>query len=319
MNSTLRLARLALPIMFLVVGAGLVKAQLLTPFLSQGGVQSALATAQGSLGGDAALVGVGTFGDFEYQGQSVQFSTADGKANLWAYVFRSATAGQAKTIAVVSLPIVGYTAFELPDSGLDVPSDAAAISESDAYFGSDAMVGRLATDTAYVRFRAKYADLRPLFVTLRVYTAADSLDLPGGFPIEQPLWTVLWLGEGDSSLVCAVASKTGETFCQRVELPSSSVPDYAGVVGTASITVTPNPAVGRVLVTLDLPEGASTKGMSVVLYNATGQQVADLTGEFSRGDGRTIDLQTSQLSAGAYYFRATGSNWVGTTGLILEK
>lgn len=319
MNRSLRLVRLALPIALLLCGVGMAHSQLLTPFVSQGGVQAALGAAQGALGGDAALVGVGTFGNFEYQGQTVQFSTSDGKANLWAYVFRSATAGQAKTIAVVSLPIVGYTAFDLPDSGMDVPLDAEPLSQSDAYFGSDAMVGRLATDTAYTRFRSKYSDLRPLFVTLRVYTAADSLELPGGFPIDQPLWTVVWLGEGDSNLVCAVASKTGETYCQRVELPSSAVPDHAGVRGTAAMSIMPNPATDRVRVTLDLPDGASHGNVSLVLYNANGRQVADLSREFNAGDGRTLDLDTSTLPAGSYYLRAIGANWVGTTGLLLEK
>lgn len=320
MTHSLQLFRLALPIILLLFGVHSAGAQLLVPFSSEGGVQSALASARGALGSDAALVGIGTFGNFEYQGQTVRFSMSDGKANLWAYVFRSETAGQSRTIAVVSIPVVGYTAFELPDSGLGVPNDAQILNQGATYFGSGQMVGLVAADTAYMRFRQKYPDTPPLFVTLRAYTTDDSLDLPVGFPFqEQALWTLLWLGGGDSTLACAVASLTGETYCQRIELPSSSVPVFGGVRGTATVTITPNPATDRIRVTLDLPERASGGDVSLILYNAKGRQVRDMGSELKAAGGRAFDLETSTLPPGRYYLRAVGANWVGTAGVVVER
>lgn len=319
MNHRMPFPRLFLLVLGLLVGAHALHAQLLAPFVSQRGLKTAFGSAQSSLGSDAVLLGVGTFGDFEYQGQSIQFSIDDGRANLWAYVFRSPGSGESKTIAVVSLGGLVFTPFDLPDSGLDVPVDAEILDSNDTYFNSSAMVGRVTADTAYVRFRAKYPDNPPLFVTLRTYTAADSIDLPGGFPVDQPLWTLVWLGGGDSSLVCAVASKTGETYCQRVELPASSVPDYQGVRGAAMVNVAPNPATGRVRVSLDLPEGTSTEGMTLLLFDARGEQVADLTGQFMKGDRLTLDIETAALPAGSYYLRAVGANWMGTGGVVVGK
>jgi len=293
-------------------------AQLLAPFESQRGLKTAMGSAQGSLGLDAELVGVGTFGDFEYQGQSVQFSTTDGKATLWAYVFRSATSGQSKTIAVVSLGGLIFTPFDLPDSGLDVPTNALLLDSNDTYFNSGPMVGRIAGDTAYTRFRAKYPSTRPLFVTLRTYTAEDSLELPGGFPIEQPLWTLVWLGSGDSSLVCAVASKTGETYCQRVELPSSAVPGSAGVPGTAAITVSPNPAAARVRIDLDIPDGGDVADVSLLLVTVRGELVADLSSALVDAGGTSMTFDASELPAGTYFVQAVGRNWRGVAACVVN-
>lgn len=303
----------------LVLASPRADAQLLQTFPSKGGYKTAVASAKTSVGADAILIFVGTFGNLEYQGQQVVFNTSDGTASLWGYTFYSPSTMQRKTIGVVR-PLGIFTAFDLPDSlNGGLAQNPKEIDSTSAWYNSRDMVTKLPGDTAYARFRSKYDTLRPTVITLSDVAVGDSLDLPNGFPVDKPIWSLLWTGSGDSTMFCFVASVTGETFCQRVELPVGLVPHDA-TIGTAALSVVPNPASGRTRVVIDLPVGTTlARGVGLALYNERGEMVLDLAGSLVENDVRFAEFDAGVLPAGNYFCRATGADWSGVVGIAVAR
>jgi hypothetical protein len=301
---------------------------LLSPYvaLEPGALNSATAEAQKTMP-DAVLKAVATVGGIVLPapfGDSTKPSgldPANGQSMFWAYAFYSPAQNQTTVIAVgkVGTPPLGfYQAIAAPTDStaqFPIPTGATPLDITGEYANSDDMVTRLATDTAFIRFRQKFPNRKADFAGF-----ADALDTTGlipGFPVDAPIWLVSFGGEGDSSMFCAVASKAGTAFCQRVEIPSAVREDQASTGG--ALTVSPNPAHGITRIGINPPAGTRfTAGASAMLYNTSGEKVLDLTGSMAGSGFRTIELDAASLPAGAYFCVVQGGGWIHAVKIVVE-
>ncbi len=303
----------------IVFGTAVARAQLLVPFLSKAGYRTALTKAKDSLGADARLAFVATVGSLEQSGFTLEFNLENGQATAWVYTFYSPSQSTSASLGVVQIPILG---FQTQSIGQAIPLPPVLSLELDTtgtYVSSDRMIAQLKTDTTYSRYHMELPGAKPTFVTLGQLVQADSANLPNGYPLDEASWTLLFRGGGDSTMTCFVSSKTGAHFCRRISLPPLGVPQEAAAIGTASLTVLPNPAASWARVLVALPAGARTAGATCGLYDERGTMVMDLSSNFAANHAAFVDVDVRGLAAGAYYCRAAGSNWVGTAGVVVEK
>jgi hypothetical protein len=147
----------------------------------------------------------------------------------------------------------------------------------------------------------------------------DIGSLPDNFPLDAPFWTMAFgTPTNPEALVCFVASKTGTTFCQAAEIPSSV--EETGSAARATMAVTPNPSNGRTRVAVALPSGVrSLNDVAVELYDVTGRKVIDLTESFKANALQFAEFDSSNLPAGLYYCRAAGNGWHGMAGVVVQR
>lgn len=311
--------------------------QLTTPFFAQDGMAAAKAKALETVGKDAKLLFVISFGNLDIpagngipiplsltfyldsaKGGGLSPTKQPGQADAWIYVFNSQDS--AKTSALVALNLLGSYLIQDFGGALPIPAAiGAALTFSEPFASSGKMIKQLKTsDTAFIRFHKRLPGAVPRLVTFGQLVASDSVTLPVAF-LNGPAWTVQFLGGGDSSMTCFVSAQSGETFCQQVTLPQLSVPSNPTNLGTASLVVAPNPGGGVVRVGLDLPTGSRADGsVTMILYNERGGQVLDLTPSLLRNGYGYAEFDASALPSGVYYCRASGTNWQGTTGIVVE-
>jgi hypothetical protein len=319
MKRSFVIAILLVLFMMLVGGVDL-KAQLEpTPYLAKEGMQTAAKAAKDSLASDAVLIYIGTFGDFEAQGVTTKFDLNNGKASVWGYVYYSPSLDKSLTIVVVKVLIV-YQAFVVSDLPLPVQPADESVDVSGSYANSDKLVQRLKTDTAFTRYHSELPDARPDFVSYGATVPDNPIPMPDGFPNDEPLWTVSFIGSGDSTMTCFVAANTGTTICQRISLPQLSVDDESnGLAGTAALAVSPNPATGRTHIAVSVPYGMSAAGAEMVLFNALGEKVLDLSESFARTGYSHAEFDASTLPAGRYFCRVAGTQWNGSIGVVVGQ
>jgi len=308
--------RLSIPLLLIVLASGSLSAQqLLNPFSSNEGLAAAQQKAQTELGQNAVLYLVATAGNFEYQGQRAEFDPQTGTSTGWGYSFYSPTSSQTRTYGVIKLPILGFYAATL-DSNNTLPTPPNTLETGATWFGSGAMVAQLkAQETSYTNFLQSYPSARPTVVTLG-QILGDSIPQPEGVALDQPIWTVFFRDEGNGSLVCFVASKTGETDCQTLQGPVGAVAER-GTARTGSIRVVALQGSDRMLLELAPPEGGTTENFHAALVGMDGRTVADLTEAFAGGSGRTAILETGKFSSGKYLIVVTAGNWRAVAGVVV--
>ncbi len=317
MTSSLRRLLLLVPSVLLLCAAPAVSQQLLVPYLVKGGIRAAMAQAKDSLGADARLVFAGTFGRFSQSIFSFEFNLSNGRSTVWGYTFYSPASGRSSTYGVLQVPLLGFQVqslggvLPLPQS-LDMALDTSA-----AYFNSDKLISQLDKDSTYNSYRDRLPEAEPLLITLAHLVRADSLQLPNGFPVDQPLWTMTFLGGGDTTMTCFVAAGTGETFCLQGEGPTLAVPDRAARA-EARLVALPNPSTGYVRVDVTIPVGGAVGGRAE-LYDERGVRVLELTEAFVRGGYRSVEFDASTLPSGVYYCRAAGRDWSGLVPVVVER
>lgn len=304
--------------LFFVLCSERANAQLqFTPYLAKEGISTATTKAKDTLAADAELTYIATLGDLNYNDQfTSQFDLDNGKAGAWGYVFYSPSKQQSVTIVVVKIIIV-YQAFGI-DLPIPLPGDLiTTLDPSLTYSNSDALVKQLKADTAYARYRTEYPDVKPSLLTLGQILQGDTL--PNGIPTDQPLWSVTFTGQDDSSMNCYVAAKSGETVCRRFTLPTLAVDAPAATTGS-SLTIAPNPTRGTTRITVHLPENMPiARAADLAVYNALGAKVADLTPILAESDEQTAEFDTGGLPAGVYYCRIHAQGWNGTAvPLVVE-
>lgn len=311
-----------LPLVLLLASSsgGEVLAQIQPPaYLMKQGLQAATRLAKDSLGNDARLMYVGTFGEFtaEQVGFSTEFNLDNGKANLWGYVFHSEAKKETRIIGVINL-VFSYQAIDLGGFPFPIVISNTALDTESPYSNSDAFVARLKTNEVFLKYRSDLPGAKADLISYGELLPGDSLPIPGGFPLNESTWSISFIGAGDSSMTCFVTAKTGQTFCRR-RTGISSVDVPATPTAIASIAIGPNPASGLVRVSIDLPNGMSTTGMTLALFDETGRQLIDLSDRLSAGAGGVFLLDTRTLASGVYYVHARGNGWTGTTGLVIER
>jgi len=300
-RSLLRIA-LIVGTLFLVAGTERATAQAY-PFKE--GIAAATKKAQDTLAQDAILVGAGTVGDMEFSGIQLTFDLQTGNATVWVYLFYSPSLQKTMPIAVIKLFVI-YQAMGIGEIPLPIPDGLTkAMDMAGQYLNSNQMVKRLETDTAYQRFRSELPGAKPSF--LSVAELGDFGDLPNDFPLTQPIWSVVFSGENDSTMTCFVGANTGSAFCRRISQPTTAVPG-SGIPGSdMSLTVLPNPAHGSLSVGVRLPDGKSLPtDARMGLYNLRGEQVLDLSPVLAGSNGLPMTFPTSALPSGNYYVRLHG-------------
>ncbi len=293
-----------------------------TPFLAKDGLSSATSAARDSLGDDATLMYIGTFGDYEIDLGSFTlhtvFDLTNGKANTWGYVFYSKSQDRTLVFAVVKL-VAFYQAFGLGALPFPARLSDTALTLSGTYGNSDAFVNRLMEDSIYNSFRIEYPDATPDLVSLGQLVPGDSLPIPPAFPLDEPTWSVSFLGGGDSSLTCFVTTATGETLCRQGIAVSGVDAPTVRQRSAGAITLTPNPASGYVRVQLDTPVGMALDGAThMAIYDEAGREVLDLTDRLIDGGGHSAVIDARGLPAGTYYVRARGTDFSAVAGLIVS-
>lgn len=282
-------------------------------FSALDGLPTARAEAESVLGPDAIPVIIGAPGEFELQDIPIpiEFDLETGKATLWGYVFYSPSEQQFRSFAVVRL--FTYQVFEVGDLPIELPGDLVTEVNTDAtYADSDNMINRLETDTAYQKYRTDLPDVKPTFAMLTGPADREPMQLPNGFPTGQGLWSMSFQGGGDSTMTCVVASETGEAFCRRIYgLPTTSVNDGEnGDENTVTLSVAPNPVRSGSNVTLNLaglPRHRSRE-CTLLLYDAAGAVVLDLSAQLSIGSGSVVSFDSGMLPSGTYYCRLAGAD-----------
>lgn len=298
-----RLLRIALILgtLLLLVGTEQAAAQ---AYPLKEGIDAATKKAQDTLAKDAIFVGAGTVGSMNFSGIDLTFDLQTGNATAWLYLFYSPSLQKTMPIGVIKLFII-YQAFGIGEVPLPIPDGlTSAMNVSGQYFNSNQMVKRLETDTAYQRFRKELPGAKPSF--LSVAELGDFTDLPGDFPLNQPIWSIFFSGEKDSTMSCFVGANTGNAFCRRIS-QTTAVPG-SGVAGSdMRLTVLPNPANSSLSVGVRLPDGKSLPADARMgLYNLRGEQVVDLSSTLTESNGLPITFPTHMLPSGNYYIRLHG-------------
>ena len=306
---------------FLVQGTTL-HAQLLTPYtaLESGAVASATAKAKETYP-DAVLKAVATLGGIVIPGLEAAppsgLDPADGTSTFWGYAFYSPSQDKTTVIAAAKLFVVFQSVAIPADSTVQfpIPVGPKPLDITGEYANSSDMVTRLATDTAFVRFRQKFPTRKADFAAF-----AEPLDTTGlipGFPVDAPIWIVSFSGGSDSSMFCAVASKAGTVFCRRVEIPSAVREDQSS--SARALTVSPNPAHGITRIGINAPTGTRfTAGASAILYSPSGERVLDLTGSMAGSGFRTIELDAATVAPGKYFCVVQGGGWIHAVQVVVE-
>lgn len=297
----LRIA-LAAGVLFLLAGANRATAQAY-PFKE--GIAAATQKAQDTLAKDAILVGGGTVGDLDFSGINLTFDLKTGNATAWVYLFYSPSLQKSLPIAVIKLLVI-YQAIGIGEIPLPIPDGLTDTLNMDGpYINSKEMVKRLETDTAYQRFRQELPDAKPSF--LSVAELGDFSELPGDFPLNQPIWSIFFTGEKDSTMSCFVGAKTGNAFCRRISIPTTAVPGSNIAGSDLGLAVLPNPANASLTVSVRLPEGKSLPADARMgLFNLRGEQVLNLTATLSQSNGMPVSFPTTALPSGNYYIRLHG-------------
>lgn len=304
-------------LLLLLLANARTEAQIFLPFLSNSGLPTATTKAKDSIGADAKLALIATFGALEQGAFKLEFNLNNGKADAWLYNFFSPSQSTSATLGVVQIPILGYQTQSL---GSAIPLPAIVNQELDLtgqYSNSDQMIAQLQKDTAFQRYRTEMPNSKPAIVTLGSLFGSDSIQLPGGFPLNEPLWTVWFRGGGDSSMTCFVSTKSGAYFCRRFTLPVLSVPGDSRA--TTALNVVPNPTGGRTRIMVSLPAGARLGGDArCELFDERGARVMDVSDAVTAtGDG--FEFDSGALAPGLYFCRIADGTWSGSVGVIIER
>lgn len=291
--------------------------QFIVPFSSAEGTAVATQQARTDLGSDAYLYFVGTLGNLEFQGQKAEFDPKTGKATAWGYSFYSATSTNSKTYLLVKLPLIGVQIVPISGDSTQAPPLPVAPNSIDTaatWFGSTAMVDRLkAQETVYTNYLQQFPDARPGFVTLG-QLANDTIEPPQGLPLDQPIWTIMFGGGGDSSIVCFVASKTGETNCRQLQVGGVAEAEKS-LSGTLQVIA--QPGTDRFALELQAPEGGSMENFSAAVYSVDGKKVADISENFAEGAIRVGILDAAKFSSGKYLIVVSAGNWQAVAGVVV--
>lgn len=253
-----------------------------------------------NLPSDARMVLIGAIGNVEpAPGMMLTINTDSGTANAWAYIHYIPSQDRFVSVAVVDVPPFGPQIFET-EPPTEIPASLVdSLRLADPFAGSGAMATRLMLDIDYLDFREKYPSVRADIVSYSDPTSRDSVVLPPAFPLDAPLWSVRFLGGGDSALICWVSGSTGESYCVRGAAAAIEDESQRG-----DATVIPNPATGSA--TVILPPGLDDES-DVALYDATGRRVAAARRIERAGDAWQATVDVSELPAGTYYVAAEGA------------
>jgi hypothetical protein len=241
----------------------------------------------------------------------LRFTLDDGRSTAWACVFYSPSRKTRTTIAAIDIPGLGRQAMQvqspvpIPD-GFTLPLDPSL-----PYSGSETILPRLLLDSTFVRYRAELPGAWPANVSYHDPAGPDSLRLAPDFPLDAPLWQIVYEGAGDSAMVCYVSARSGRVRSLRGRAVAAVPADGARRDGSR-LRVEREGADATVWV--DAPRHAGDVNIS--LYDISGRMVS---GPYRcgivDGEGRIV-LDLEPLPPGVYYCRAVGAGWSVVAGIV---
>jgi hypothetical protein len=313
------LRRCAFAFAVIILAAPALRAQFVSPYAPEEGLPTAVQVAKDSIGSDVILTAyaavVQSLAPFGTSTTNLQSGKGDG----WVYNFYSPSTRKVIGVGVVNAPLLGgFRGSGEPGSIDSIDAefrDTVVLDTVGAYVASSKIYDQIKNDPTFVAHQTQYPGFQPAFMGLGNKPGAD---IPISIDMNQAFWTVVWTGEGDSSMICFVGAKTGDEFCMRVGSPTS-VPDSRSDAASASLAIAPNPANGTVRVSVATPATARVQGSELALFNERGDRVLDLTGSFAASGYQFAEFNAGALAAGVYFCRATGANWHGVTSVVIQK
>lgn len=306
-------------VIILLLLPGIARAQFAEPFTSDEGYERARSIARDSIGTDAQIIFLNSSGG-TLSSIKAEYEVEEGTAFYWLYTFYSPSARKLMEIGVakpIGLGFMTQGRSVSPPATLR-PIDTARLDIGGAYAASDKLYARLQTDFEFNSYRSAHPGANPNLVTLG-NVDLDSLPLEIEFDTRQSIWTLIWGGSTDSTLLCFVGARTGDVQCGQIDV-TSAVPALRPGDVTVSLTVAPNPANGRTRVTIDIPNGASLRdGAKILLYDERGEVALDITESCAANGYQWGEFDAGRLPSGTYFLHAAGSNWSGIVGVVVEK
>jgi hypothetical protein len=287
----------------------------LNPILSSEGIASATSAAASLAGPDARLVFVGAAGNARVDNNGMpvdlRFTLDDGRSTAWACVFYSPSRKTRTTIAAIDIPGLGPQAMQV-ESPVPIPDGfTLPLNRSLPYSGSETILPRLLLDSTFVRYRAELPGAWPANASYHDPAGPDSLRLAPDFPLDAPLWQIVYGGAGDSAMVCYVSAGSGRVRSLRGSAVAAVPAD--GMRGDgARMRVERRGA--HAVVWMDAPR--RTGDADISLYDISGRIAS---GPYRcgivDGEGR-IELDLEPLPPGVYYCRAIGAGWSAVAGIV---
>jgi hypothetical protein len=190
----------------------------LNPLHVHDGLQAARQHAIEILAADAVPVFIGAVGDMTYNANGMivplRFHLENGSSTAWAYSFYSPSLKRRELIVAIDIPDLGLQAIPT-SSPMPIPELTVPVDMTLTYARSDRMIERLKQDSIYSRYRAEHPAMLPEGIALHMPDAVDSATVPSWFPLDRPVWTMNFVGEGNREMVCYVAAGSGATYCTR--------------------------------------------------------------------------------------------------------
>ncbi len=301
--------------------------QLLVPYTSQEQITAATDVAKDSLGPGVELIGIATTGEIDLSpvglsGTVSGFDEENGESSVWGYQFASSNGEEEVGVVIIKFPF--GSPFVRTEDGNIYNVNQVELDLSGEYSASNRFAAQLRMTPAFEKFRSDYPDAVAEAVVL-AWNPDDADDLlPSGFPRTLPLWSIYFntgsWGSGDSTLICFMATGTGETICYR----SSQASSVASTASGESLAVSLSTNVFVRGVTQEIEVGVSLSAMhikDIALYRGDGARIIDLNDQLSTlstGDSATLSLRLEDLEGGRYYLHATdGVNGV-TRAIVIQ-
>jgi hypothetical protein len=276
-------------------------AQLLQPFKSSEGLQTAKNTALDSGMVDPQLVAIATMsGDFDMGGLPITLTIdADkGTSTAWVYVFKSASPDTIRAFGVVKMFL--FIAMEFPpDMFGDMPFSGKYVIPANT-IDSDVCFNKIKENDTYKSFMTQNPACIPAIMGL--YVAEQNPVLTEG----DSYWTALFTeltGENPPMLTCFVHAVSGEVVC----LDFTSAEDNEI---KSEYTLYPNPADNFII--LNLAENTSDD-MKINVFDIIGNNVMTVSQNAINSGVQSIMVPTSSLRNGTYYISIEKG---GNTNLI---
>ncbi len=195
-------------------------AQFATPYLAADEIERSTGVATDSIGAEARLVGIATTGEIDLSESGFPivldgFDAADGTSSAWGYLFTDATGDEQIGVGVVRFAI--GDPFILADREGEFENGFVALDMSGEFAGSERFAAQVVADDVYKAHRADYPEMLADAIVFAWNPDGADEFLPDGFPRDLPIWSIFFSPDAltDSSMVCFVASGTGQTVCLR--------------------------------------------------------------------------------------------------------
>lgn len=306
------------------------EAQLIQRYHSQQEIATARTVAKDSIGAEAKLIAIATAGEIDlsaigFPGTFAGFEEANGTSSVWAYQFSTPDGLQEGAVVVINSGL--FPQIRRVERGNLYGVAPREVPVDEMYSDSDQLVARLRTNSLFTSFRAEFPGMLADAVVYTWEPDEELVSIPNDFATDAPIWGVFYntddWEEGDSSMVCFVASGTGQTYCERSGV-TTSVRSSSTPAEVSTVTLWGNPMRRETgpVASLEIRLAPASTLEQLGLYDRTGRLLLDLRSELpdvvEPGTSYRLILPVAELPAGTYIVRLRDSGAVTTTQFVLE-